>query len=60
MVNRIYMVRTGFVQHNIQEQNLWVKAINNTDVYTRTKQIPRSNYVSVFINENIRMHVNFQ
>ena len=60
IVTRTYMVRTSFVKNKIQNQNLWGKAINNTDVYTYMKQVPRSNYDSVFINENIRMHVNFQ
>ena len=59
MVTRMYMVRTRFVHNKIQKQNLCVKVINNTDVYTYMKQIPRSND-SVFINENIKMHVNFR
>jgi len=42
IVTRMYMVRTRFVPNKIQKQNLWVKAINNTDVYTYMKQVPRS------------------
>jgi hypothetical protein len=40
----MYMILKRSAQNKIQEYNSGVKTINNTDIYTYMKQIPRNNF----------------